>query len=286
MHFVLWAGSYVKAQNLQFAFDKVNEPHYISCSYSINLIVNPDFNLGNTGFSSTLPYGANCYPGYYYVGTTMQSKCSIWPASFVDHTSGTGYFQIIDGDDTNAPQEVWSETVNVNSNVVYTFSFWAKNLYSQQPFNLGFVINGLQIATTSSITPGVWTQYSTFWTAPMSGSISIAIRQITAGAYRDFGIDDVYFGFCDNGLTEVSSFQSSHYNLDMFPNPSSGIFSLKGEFNEAKVCIYDVLGNCVSSKDYKNDLDIKIDLSSQSKGIYFMEIISGDKRSVKKMVLE
>lgn len=74
----------------------------------------------------------------------------------------------------------------------------------------------------------------------------------------------------------------------IFPNPSSGIFTinLKNKTAETKICVYDVLGNCVLDKISVKNSNQEIDLSNQAKGIYFMEIISDREREVQKIILQ
>ena len=93
-----------------------------------------------------------------------------------------------------------------------------------------------------------------------------------------------------SGLSEI---QPSYFEI--YPNPSSGIFTINlRNCRDAKICIYDVLGNCLLNKDCRNDTNPKINgsttltmnLSNQPKGIYFMEIVSDGERAVKKIVLQ
>ncbi len=75
-------------------------------------------------------------------------------------------------------------------------------------------------------------------------------------------------------------------DLNIYPNPSSGIFKINFTGVETKVSIYNVFGNCLLNKDCRNDVEQKIDFSCQPKGIYFMEILSEGQRAVKKIVVE
>lgn len=259
-----------------------------SCQGSVNLVVNSDFNLGNTGFTSTLGYSVNCTPGYYYVGPNMQSKCNIWPSTFVDHTTGTGNFLIVDGDNSIAPQEIWTETVSVNSGVNYTFSFWAKNLYTTFPFSLGFVINGVQVATSTTLSPTAWAQHTTTWTATMTGTVAISIRQITAHPYRDFGIDDIIFSDCNSQSIGIAPLTDLQSKIDVFPNPSTGafIFKLQDLTGLTKINVFDLTGNLILSKDAQASSNPKIDLCGFSKGIYFAEILNNNRKIVVKLIVE
>lgn len=86
------------------------------------------------------------------------------------------------------------------------------------------------------------------------------------------------------GITE-----SSHKdNFTVYPNPSSGIFTVEFQNTTvaAEICVYDVLGNCLWRKNYKNEASPNIDLSTQPKGIYFIEAMFGDKRIIEKLVLQ
>ncbi len=76
--------------------------------------------------------------------------------------------------------------------------------------------------------------------------------------------------------------------FSVFPNPSSGIFSISGYDKNIpkKICVYDVYGNCLLKKDAQNNPEVKVDLEAYPKGIYFLELTSGDQRTVKKLVMQ
>ncbi|MBA3665012.1 MAG: T9SS type A sorting domain-containing protein [Bacteroidetes bacterium] len=88
-------------------------------------------------------------------------------------------------------------------------------------------------------------------------------------------------------VKEIPSFASS---FDVFPNPSGSVFnvSYKGCSSEATINIKNQLGQIVYSKKYSNQSELKdsFNLSSQPKGIYFIELISDKSREVRKMVLQ
>ncbi len=156
-----------------------------------NILTNGDFELGDVGFTSDLNQDCACIANSYCVGTNFQSKCSGWP-NMADHTSGSGNFLIMDGN-PSLPVDVWSTTVNLVPGVTHCFSFWAANVYSNT-FDLGLAVDGLLVpGAVFTVQPGpIWTQFSFSWVA--SSGNSIAIRQLTGGGERDFGIDDIEFG--------------------------------------------------------------------------------------------
>ena len=71
-------------------------------------------------------------------------------------------------------------------------------------------------------------------------------------------------------------------NLKIYPNPSTGIVNLDAEFdnaNDIKLSITDISGRIVFNKDIDNTTFVKeqIDLSSNNKGIYFINILVNNK---------
>lgn len=161
------------------------------CESPCNLIKNGDFSLGATGFTSALPQLCNsCTAGSWCVGPTFKSKCSSWP-----NTGGNpGAFLSIDGSENADNVDVWAKKVTLCQGVTYTFSFDVRNVYPDT-FDIGAFFD-----SSSKLTAAV--NLSTGWkTITVSGITgagvhTISIRQLTKGAKRDFGIDNVFFGFC------------------------------------------------------------------------------------------
>jgi hypothetical protein len=87
--------------------------------------------------------------------------------------------------------------------------------------------------------------------------------------------------FSNTSVTEILNVLS----FEVSPNPSSGKFTIKNDelhMNNYEVKIYNVFGEKVYTRSNSNE----IDLSSQPKGIYFIEMISGEQRQSKKIVLQ
>lgn len=177
-------------------------PHKPPCPTLVNLVKNGNFMYGIDGsFQSDLPPGCGaCSAGSYCTGKEFRTKCSSWPANTWDHTLGTasGSYLLVDGNPSQ-PSTVWFTNVPVCKGVTYTFSFWAKSLYTD-PFTLGLMINSTTVPVSTVTVAGAsaWRQYSITWTCPLpTGTmVQIGIEQLTAGHKRDFGIDDIFFGFC------------------------------------------------------------------------------------------
>ncbi|MES2590946.1 MAG: T9SS type A sorting domain-containing protein [Bacteroidota bacterium] len=76
--------------------------------------------------------------------------------------------------------------------------------------------------------------------------------------------------------------------VSIFPNPSSGTFAvnLQNKATEAKISIYDEVGNFVTDNVYIKYGDLHIDLPNKPKGVYFIEILTGEQRVTKKIILQ
>lgn len=165
------------------------------------LVVNPDFSAGNTGFSSgyTNCSTANCLQpeGLYAVGTNALFYHPSWFACS-DHTTGLGNFMIVNGDSTG--QQVWYETIpGVIPNTNYTFSVWVCSVYPISPAQLQFSINGTPLGNIFSApaTTCTWQQFYIVWNSGSSTSALISILNLNPTAQgNDFGLDDISFREC------------------------------------------------------------------------------------------
>jgi uncharacterized delta-60 repeat protein len=93
-----------------------------------------------------------------------------------------------------------------------------------------------------------------------------------------------------NNSISSTGFEESITNalqVKIIPNPSSGMFSISlPNCRKSKLCVYDILGNCVLNKECHYEENPAINLSACPKGIYFLEIHSENERVVKKLMVE
>ncbi|MCU0435786.1 MAG: T9SS type A sorting domain-containing protein [Bacteroidia bacterium] len=178
-----------------------------------NLLVNPDFSGGNTGFSSGHTFTTSYAPCNYYVGP-------IWFGSFfptlTDHTAtADNFFMHIDG--CNPATTIWEQTVPVTSNTDYLFDFWASRADVTQPiFQIEFIgdVTGSTIVNTvngipySASTGWTWDNYGSggCWNSGPNRNVTIKINNLeTAGFGNDFGLDDMSFKLCCTSQAVVTT---------------------------------------------------------------------------------
>jgi len=89
--------------------------------------------------------------------------------------------------------------------------------------------------------------------------------------YQDETITKVF------SLTNINDLNQA---IDIYPNPSQGIFNIETENQIVKVDVYNIAGQLV----YKAQDSKTIDISSQSSGIYFVNIITNEGSVLKKII--
>ena len=189
---------------------------------SNELVINGDFEAGNTSFSSGYGYRPSwTFPAY----PTSAGESSLWDENYYgvgfdaryyhtnfwgqqDHTSGDGNFMIVNGN-LNAGTPIWEQVVNVEPNTNYYFSAWSMSLNSAgNDAVLQFEVNGVLVGTQARLSPGVSNNTNNGWirfysnplwnSGSVSGPITIRIRNVEpAAGGNDFGLDDISFGTLD-----------------------------------------------------------------------------------------
>ena len=163
-----------------------------------NLISNGDFESGISGFFSDYAYSTSNTSGAQFAYGIVNNPKN-WFVDFVNSTdrSGSGMMLVADGA-TNSNKVIWSQSTPIESNNVYTFSFWAQNLVAISPAQFQVLINGVPItispiSATNSSTSG-WTKITGTWNSTSSSIATIKIinTNIAVGG-NDFAIDDISF---------------------------------------------------------------------------------------------
>jgi gliding motility-associated-like protein len=166
----------------------------------INLVINGDFNSGNTGFSSSYVIGTGGAWGpcsnaaTYGITNNPINLHSLW-ASFGDHTSGTGQMMCVNGA-SQSGVNVWCESFTVLPNTVYDFSAWVATTEASSPGILQFSINNQPLGSpyAAPSTNGVWARFHNLWFSGLATSANICIQnQSTAWSGNDFALDDISF---------------------------------------------------------------------------------------------
>jgi len=169
-----------------------------------NLLVNGDFEAGNTGFTSDYTFGRTdtTYTGQDYYNVVRNPRDShALGASFADHTTGTGFMLVANGAaDTN--RVVWRQWVRVSMNITYEFSGWATSWgddgtgHDPNPAKFRVIINGRAIGPAFQLSnqDGQWQGFSVRWSSRESETALIELRlETTDWLGNDPAFDDLQF---------------------------------------------------------------------------------------------
>lgn len=170
-----------------------------------NLVQHGDFQggttlLANNFTSSYVPgtggtWGLLSNPGQFAISTSPSNTHNNF--SFCqDHTGGNGNMYIANGSSTPNTL-VWQQTINIEPNQDYLFSYWAMNVVNNNNVsNLQLFINGQPIGNTNATSPisCQWSQVNDTWNSGSATQAVLSIvNQSTAEDGNDFALDDIYF---------------------------------------------------------------------------------------------
>ena len=184
--------------------------------------------------------------------------------------------------------DVQIELVNPQGVVVKLFDSFCGA--SNNKLFLNFDDSGIPLSCTNStlqtVTPAQ--SLSAFNNMNPEGKWTLRVRDAFAG---DNGVlESASLKICTKSNSLVAAnFEIDNFNL--YPNPNKGNFNIQftsTSTNDIKLSIYDLLGRQIFYKNYKNELNFNknIDLSNIKTGIYILELTDGDKKTVKKLVIE
>jgi len=172
----------------------------------LNLIQNGDFEQGDMGFDSDYVSG-NSGAGNYLIADTPHDYISFF-SDCPDHTSGSGNMMIVDGS-TDNDDNIWCQTVSVDPNTDYTFSYWATMVGSAPIPELFVTIDGVGLGDTMSIPTDTcsWTEISHTWNSQANTSVEFCIGNMTIFSFgNDFALDDISLSTICETTDEVEVF--------------------------------------------------------------------------------
>ena len=196
-----------------------------------NLLFNGTFEDGNMGFysgyTSLFPSNTNGIQAAY--GITVNA--SFWDSIFspcVDHTygNGIGKMMVIDGA-VSGSNAIWKQTIAVEKNKNYTFSYFAQSLTTSNPAQISVSLNGIAVGIdTLSQNTCLWEEYNYSWFSGNDSSITIVLTDLEDAAIgNDFALDDLSFSTlksCSNTSTVQITANSADLGLSYPANACVG----------------------------------------------------------------
>jgi hypothetical protein len=157
----------------------------------LNLLINPDFENGNTGITSDLTYSAGdlIQPRHYAVLANPNAGNPAFPICS-DHTSGSGMMLASSPSDTSAHLNLWCQSIPVVPGTEYLFEGFV--LLLQGAGDITFIANNDTLgyfsvpADTCS-----WGKFSNIWSSGIQTTAALCVG--TDDSDLAFALDDLFF---------------------------------------------------------------------------------------------
>jgi hypothetical protein len=122
-----------------------------------------------------------------------------------------------------------------------------------------------------------------------AGNWSFGFKDLVAG--NTGTINSIALEICRNVVTLLGNEEFSFQDLAIYPNPNSGEFTVQfasNSSNKVGIEVIDLRGRKIFENQYANLglFNQTIQLDNAQSGIYLVSITDGDKKIVKKIVVE
>lgn len=153
--------------------------------------------------------------------------------------------------------------------------------------------NNYYLTTNITIPSDVITGLKTGMRLILNNDIGASAASDSAcGTYISGETEDYVVTF-RNALLGVHPTAMKLSSVDIYPNPSKGLFNLdlhgSQALGDAQIIISNVTGQQIATYDYRNldrNFGTKIDLSGQAKGVYFVEVKAGGDKVIRKVMIQ
>ncbi len=159
----------------------------------INLIVNGNFESGNSNFYSQYIYGSDVAGKYLITNNPKEFYNGF--AACGDHTTGWGNMMVLDGS-ALPNQKVWCQEIEVTQNTTYAFSAWFQNVCATclwgEPI-IDFRANGESLGIVQKSGDGcIWEKFSSYWNSGnnLTAEFCLFTHELDPIG-NDFAIDDI-----------------------------------------------------------------------------------------------
>lgn len=175
--------------------------------YLTNLVINGDFEAGNSGFTSQYNYTTTVtsygnilgLAGYYTI-TGNPGSVHAGFTNCTDLTPNPGNKMMAVNGAADYNKKVWCQNITVEPNTDYLFSANAASVllpqYTASPAQLNFTINNTLIGSTSTLSNIAcnWTSFNQTWNSGITTSAQICIvNQNIIADGNDFILDEIAF---------------------------------------------------------------------------------------------
>lgn len=135
--------------------------------------------------------------------------------------------------------------------------------------------------------PGNYTTASLNPTQTFSVAGNYTVTLVVTNSLSCNGTDSTSIYFSIPSCTQLMPVNKSENKLDVYPNPTKGLFSvsLNNFSNDSEIEVYNTLGELIQSKKINTNITV-IDLSRMANGLYYLKIKNSGIKEVTKLIKE
>ncbi|MBI3510186.1 MAG: T9SS type A sorting domain-containing protein [Bacteroidetes bacterium] len=236
----------------------------ISAGYAHSLFLRNDSTVWGSGW--------NVY-GQLGTGNNISSNTPVQStglSGIISITAGCGHSNALKSDGT-----IWAWGENMSGELGDGNGEFASNV----PVAVAF-LNGVSTIGIGGRQSFALKNDGTFWTWGQNN-----YGQLGNGNTNDSPVPVELNGFCQVAAS-VNEIEETK-NIFLFPNPSSGIFTIRNNFSgNYQIEIFNSLGQEILHNENLNENNFEIDLGSEANGIYFVKVTSDEKIYSQKIIIE
>ena len=132
---------------------------------------------------------------------------------------------------------------------------------------------------TRNLYCSTWDQFSL--------DVSATLRPDGTTVFKHDEVKEVQdLSFLANEATMSNTEHASETKFNVYPNPSTGVFSINADVTEGYLEVRDVLGRTVKNISFNTPSPYAVDLSELPRGIYILNLSSGNASYSQKIILE
>lgn len=166
----------------------------VEAKSDVNLIANGGFAAGNSGFTSEYVYRPPG-PGFSWGNYSVHNRPTDLNGAWTNCGDATGDGMMLICDAATSPGlNFWCQTVAVQPNTNYEFSFQGAGVYPVSPANVVVKFDGAVMGGPFgfSTTPCNWMRYTVMWNSGGNTSVEICLENVNVtGGGNDFAVDDI-----------------------------------------------------------------------------------------------
>jgi hypothetical protein len=278
-----------------------NDPNWVITGkniYTYDASNNQTSDLNQTWNGTTYVNSTKYTNTYNANNNQISSLIQVWNSTTLTWVNDNQKTYIYDANSnqTSYLWQIWNGTTWTDANK-YTYTYDANNNQTSclfQIWNNTTMVNNYLEARTYDVNNKVTTYLRQNWNGTTWVINSLYNYTFDVNAFQmkqvfysyNSGVlasaDSIYYYY--RTFVGINELQAKEKFISIYPNPSKEIFNLKTDKDITFIEVYNNIGILVSNPELKSNN--QIDLSSLSKGIYFIKIFAGKQNYTEKVIIE